>query len=55
MSDLTELKKLLLDRQSQLKKDQSKMGVSIATIKSVSFCEGLQFAIDHLERCETES
>ena len=54
MSDLTELKQLLLDRQNQLKKDRAKMGVSIATIKSLSFCEGLQYAIDHLEQCEVE-
>jgi len=53
--DLTELKQLLLSRKKQQKRDQAKMGVSIATIKSCSFNEGLEFAIDHLERFEVET
>lgn len=53
MSNLTELKQLLLDRRQQQKQDQKKMGVSLATIKSSSFNEGLEYAINHLERLES--
>lgn len=53
MSDLTELKQLLLNRRHQQRQDQRKMGVSLETIKSSSFNEGLEYAINYLERLES--